>query len=165
MNCKQVREQFFDLASAPAVGSPAVDEHLRACGECAAKLTELRQTMSLLDEWRAPEPSPYFDARLRARLRDEAEAPRTFAGWLRDAFSPFTQAGRRVALAASLALLMVAGVSLFQSTDSLRQGYGQPAEVPAVRGTAVADLQALDKNKDLYADFDLLDDVDVEVNQ
>ena len=160
MNCKQVREQFFDLASAPAVGSPAVDEHLRACGECAAKLTELRQTMSLLDEWRAPEPSPYFNARLRARLRDEVEAPRTFAAWLHDAFSPFTQVGRRVALAASLALLMVAGVSLFQSTDSLRNN-PPAAEVNAVRGTAVADLQALDKNNELYADFDLLDDVQV----
>jgi anti-sigma factor RsiW len=158
MNCKQVREQFFDLASAPATGSPAVDEHLRACGECAAKLTELRQTMSLLDEWRAPEPSPYFNARLRARLRDEVEAPRTLAAWLRDAFSPFTQAGHRVVLAACLMLLMVAGVSLFQSTD--RHNTTDAVEVQQ-RGTAVADLQTLDKNKDLYADFDLLDDVQV----
>jgi hypothetical protein len=29
-------------------------------------------------------------------------------------------------------------------------------------GTAVADLQALDRNDDLYADFDVLDEVQVQ---
>jgi hypothetical protein len=29
-------------------------------------------------------------------------------------------------------------------------------------GSAVADLQALDRNDDLYADFDVLDDVQVQ---
>ena len=28
--------------------------------------------MALLDEWQVPEPSPYFDVRLHARLREEA---------------------------------------------------------------------------------------------
>ena len=31
-----------------------------------------------------------------------------------------------------------------------------------VPGTAVGDLQALDKNHDIYADFDLLDDLQVQ---
>lgn len=36
---------------------------------------------------------------------------------------------------------------------------------PAVEpGTAVGDLQALDKNHDLYSDFDLLDDLQVQHN-
>src|SRR5947208_15120339 len=113
MNCKQVHEQFFDLASIPA-GSPAVDEHLRACDDCAAKLAQLRQTMSLLDEWQSPEPSAYFDARLRARLREEAQSPRTWTAWIHDAFSPFTNLGRKVALVSCMAVLMVVGVSLFQ---------------------------------------------------
>jgi hypothetical protein len=34
--------------------------------------------------------------------------------------------------------------------------------VAASPGTAVSDLQALDKNHDLYADFDLLDDLEVQ---
>ena len=31
--------------------------------------------MALLDEWQAPEPSPYFDVRLQARLREEMAKP------------------------------------------------------------------------------------------
>ena len=30
--------------------------------------------MALLDEWQAPEPSPYFDVRLNARLREERQS-------------------------------------------------------------------------------------------
>ena len=41
--------------------------------------------------------------------------------------------------------------------------------IPAAPGTAVGDLQALDKNEDLYANFDVLDDLqvqsDVDANQ
>ncbi len=149
MNCTRVREEFFNPA-----GSPAVDEHVRACSACAAELAALRRTMALLDEWHAPEPSPYFDARMRARLRDEAAAPRTWRARLAEAVSPFTVAGRRTALAATMAVLMVTGVALFQTSHPLT-----PRETPvaAQPGTAVADLQALDKNHDLFTDFDLLD--------
>jgi hypothetical protein len=31
-------------------------------------------------------------------------------------------------------------------------------------GTAVSDLQTLDKNHDMYSDFDLLDDLDLQQN-
>ena len=158
MNCKQVREEFFGLASG-ATASPAVDDHVRHCADCAQKLTEFRQTMSLLDEWKAPEPSPYFDARLRARLR-EVEEPRTIGAWLRDAISPFTATGRRVALGIAMTLLLGVGVALFQPNHPVvQQTAKNPPPVVAQTGTAVADLQALDKNADLFENFDLLDDV------
>jgi hypothetical protein len=44
-------------------------------------------------------------------------------------------------------------------------GHFGPAPAIAERvtpGTAVGDLQALDKNEDLYANFDLLDDLQVQ---
>jgi hypothetical protein len=154
MKCKQVREEFFGLASATAA-SPAIDDHVRHCVECGQKLAEFRQTMSLLDEWKAPEPSPYFDARLGARLR-EVEAPRTVGAWLRDAISPFTATGRRVALGIAMTLLLGIGVALFQPSHSPKQAASNP---PVATGSAVSDLQALDKNADLYENFDLLDDV------
>jgi hypothetical protein len=156
MNCKQVREEFFGLASG-ATASPAVGDHVRHCADCAQKLAEFRQTMSLLDEWKAPEPSPYFDARLRARLR-EVEEPRTIAAWLRDAISPFTATGRRVALGVAMALLLGVGVALFQPSHPVQQA-SVPVTPVAKTGSAVADLQALDKNADLFENFDLLDDV------
>ena len=154
MNCKQVREEFFNPA-----GSPAVDEHLRACAACANELAALRRTMTLLDEWQAPEPSPYFDARLRARLREEALAPRTWREWLRDAVSPFTAIGRGAALVATMGVLLAAGVTLFQGTHEVRVDLpNTPTIAAAATGTAVGDLQALDKNQELLTDFDLLDD-------
>ena len=156
MKCKQVQEEFFGLASGASV-SPAIDEHIHGCAECAQKLAEFRQTMSLLDEWKAPEVSPYFDARLQARLR-EAEEPRTLGAWLRDAISPFTATGRRVALGIAMVLLLGVGVALFQPSQPTDKVANVVTSAPKT-GSAVADLQALDKNSDLFENFAMLDDV------
>jgi hypothetical protein len=54
--------------------------------------------------------------------------------------------------------MMVVGISVFR--DQL-----PPTSDNAVStepGTAVGDLQALDKNHDLYSDFDVLDDLQVQ---
>jgi anti-sigma factor RsiW len=162
MKCEEVRELMPDLAAGLAEVTPQVekkiDEHLASCGACARKLEEFRQTMALLDEWKAPEPSPYFDVRLQARLREEMAKPQ--AGWL----AWF----RRPVLAAALTVLMGVGIGLFLTNDGGR--YTPNKEVVAVvepppqaePGTAVGDLQALENNHDLYADFDLLDDLQVQ---
>ncbi|MCI0355833.1 MAG: hypothetical protein L0099_12450 [Acidobacteria bacterium] len=158
MNCKQLKDSLLDLAQTPAgtaASPPALprdaQEHLRACPACAGELEALRRTMSALDEWKAPEPSPYFDSRLRARLRTEAT---TGPGLL--------QFLRRPALAAAFTLLLVAGLFLFQG-GNLVTPPGPTVEKPpqAMASTgAVADLQTLDSNYDLYADFELLDELE-----
>jgi hypothetical protein len=116
----------------------------------------MRSTMALLDEWQAPEPSPYFDVRLQARLREEMSKPS--AGWL--------QWFRRPVLAAALTVLMGVGVGLiFTRSSGIRPGTDISISNnfgPAEPGTAVSDLQALDRNHELYADFELLDDLDVQ---
>jgi hypothetical protein len=127
---------------------------LQSCAECAGKLEEFRKTMALLDEWQAPEPSPYFDVRLQARLREEMAKPA--AGWLHWI--------RRPALAVSLAAIMVIGISLFHGDGIVRNPVTSATNVQVQPGTAVGDLQALDKNHDLYADFDMLDDLEVQSN-
>ena len=66
-----------DLAAGLTAVTPEIKAHLDSCGECAGKLEAFRQTMSLLDEWQAPEPSPYFDVRLNARLREERQRKAT----------------------------------------------------------------------------------------
>jgi anti-sigma factor RsiW len=150
MKCNEIHELMPDLATGSTGVSPEVSEHLQACADCAGTLAEFRKTMLLLDEWEAPEPSPYFDTRFQARLREEkAKQPSGWFAWL-----------RRPALAASLAVLAVVGVTVFEN------GGGKPpanqAAVVTVPGTAVGDLQALDKNHDLYSDFDVLDDLQVQ---
>ena len=116
--------------------------------------------MALLDEWQAPEPSPYFDVRLQSRLREHQER----VGWW--------QWIRKPALALALTLLMAVGLTFVgrghklvgdQPTDvSILRPTAPPG--PALPGTAVGDLQALDKNHELYADFDVLDDLEVQGN-
>ncbi len=158
MKCEDIREMIPDVASGLMEITPEIGGHLAGCGACAGKLEEFRQTMALLDEWQAPKPSPYFDVRLQARLREEMAKPQ--AGWL----GWF----RRPVLAAALTVLMAIGVGLFltQNGSIYNPKNKEVAQVESQTqsgpGTAVSDLQALERNHDLYADFDLLDDLEVQ---
>jgi hypothetical protein len=75
---------------------------------------------------------------------------------------------RRPVLAAALTVLMAVGVGLFfnKSDGGYKPGDNIIAandQMPSAEpGTAVSDLQALEKNHDLYSDFDLLDDLEVQ---
>lgn len=135
-------------------GQPTGDEgkHLESCGTCAQELKAMRATMALLDEWQTPEPSPYFDTRLQARLREEMAKPQ--AGWL--------HWFRRPVLAAALTVLLGVGVGVFFTRNTAKYKHTQEASMTAPVGTAVSDLQTLDKNHDMYSDFDLLDDLELQ---
>src|SRR4051794_41861372 len=80
MNCHEVKEQMLEMMAGE--NPPQAVAHLRGCEACAKELASMRSTMALLDEWQAPEPSPYFDAKLRARLKAEPEPVRGWRQWL-----------------------------------------------------------------------------------
>jgi hypothetical protein len=161
MNCDEMRERIPDVAAGLTEMNPGESQHVASCAGCAGKLAEFRQTMALLDEWQTTEPSPYFDMRLQARLREEMAKPQ--AGWV--------QWFRRPVLAAALTLLMGVGVGMFFIRGWEGSGTSNPISDNfgiAEPGTAVSDLQALDSNHDQYSDLELLDDLQVqpdEVNQ
>jgi len=170
MDCKHVQELLPDILLGPAAGlepsTPEIEKHLASCAACSNQLAELRKTMVLLDEWQAPEPSPYFDTRLQARLREEMARPRL--AWY-ERLLPRMLPGLRnhpVWLTSAAAVIFVAAVavgnkSYIVQTDEIATN--PPAlTVPVQPGTAVGDLQALEKNDDLYADFDMLDDLQVQ---
>jgi len=72
---------------------------------------------------------------------------------------------RRPALAVALTVLMGVGVGIFFIHGGGVHGPGGDGPVAAVDiqpGSAVGDLQALDKNHELYSDFELLDDLEVQ---
>jgi predicted anti-sigma-YlaC factor YlaD len=153
MKCNEIREMLPDLAAGFTAPVAEVNDHLRSCTDCAETLNEFRQTMALLDEWQTPEPSPYFDTRLQARLREEAaKQPVSWLAWL-----------RRPVLAASIAIALVAGTTLF-----IEHRDGGQVPGPITPGTAVSDLQVLDVNHDVLSDSDpdsaasLLDDLQVQ---
>jgi predicted anti-sigma-YlaC factor YlaD len=153
MNCRNIHDQLQDVALGIATAPPEVEAHLAECRECADSLLSLRATMNLLDEWKAPEPSPFWDVRMQARLREEQH--KASAGWL--------QWFRRPALSVAAALSLVAGIGLYQAGRFMSAGENPPVianRIPVPTGTAVADLQFLDKNSDLLQNFDALDDMD-----
>lgn len=159
-NCEEVREQLLNLANPAAELPAAAGEHLRACSACQAELEKLRQTWSLLDEWRAPEPSPYFDSRLQARMREEQArvrdnevAPQAtgILAWLGVRWQP--------ALAGILTLVLVVAVAIFRIAGTQQNVAIGPEPTPQA-SPAVYDLQNLDKNADVYNNFDMLYDDD-----
>jgi predicted anti-sigma-YlaC factor YlaD len=162
MNCTQIRELLPDLAAGmdASTPEPEVEKHIASCAGCAAHLRELQKTMALLDEWQAPEPSPYFDTRLQARLREEMARPAT--GWLNS-----LNWLRRPAWAMSLAAVIFAGALFVGSKSYIFQTEAIATKPPSLGlpvqpGTAVGDLQALERNDELYADFDVLDELQVQ---
>jgi len=152
MKCDEVRERMPDMAAGFSQPTGNEGKHLKSCASCAEELNAMRATMALLDEWQAPEPSPYFDTRLQARLREEMAKPQ--AGWL--------HWFRRPVLAAALTVLFGVGVGLFFTRNAGIMKPRAPIAEMEGPGTAVSDLQALDKNHDMYSDFELLDDLDLQ---
>jgi anti-sigma factor RsiW len=152
MNCEKVRTDLMEaVLSGPESVSSALREHLQGCSACSAELASFQQTMSLLDEWKAPEPSPYFSSRLRARVREEAAtSSASWFGWI-----------RRPMVATAAVALLALGAGLLQI------GHWTPGRVTmagndgivrsSATETAVGDLQYLDGNADLFSEFDALD--------
>jgi anti-sigma factor RsiW len=153
MKCEQLRQEFMEaVLGGIETASPETQQHLHTCPACAAEFASLQQTMSLLDEWQAPEPNPYFATRLQARMREDALSPsHNWFAWL-----------RRPSLAAAAAVLIAVGVGLLElnpfdhDNNTLATKDGAVVRTNAA-GTAVSDLQYLDKNADLFSDFDALD--------
>jgi hypothetical protein len=154
MHCNEIRERMPEVAA--GFGELTVDEgkHMESCAACAGQWKSMRATMALLDEWKAPEPSPYFDVRLQARLREEMAKPQV--GWLHWL--------RRPVLAAALTVLMGVGIGVFFISDGSPYHGKDQAWADAAPGSAVSDLQSLEKNHDLYSDFEVLDDLDLQQN-
>src|SRR5215831_4299592 len=127
MNCKDVRENLIELL-AEGQADPAVATHVKECSACAGELEGLRKTMALMDEWEAPEPSPYFLTRLQAHVREEqTKAPTNpVLAWL-----------RRPVLAVSAAVALIAGGLTYRMIVP-KGPDTQPTQ-------AVVDVESLDK--------------------
>ena len=138
MNCNDVRENLIELLTdGPA--DPQVKAHVSQCSACTEELGSMRKTMALMDEWEAPEPSPYFLTRLGAHVKEEREkSPRRMFGWL-----------RRPMLAAALATVLAAGGVVYRLTVA----------TPPPDNGALADIESLDKNHDLLIDTDLVNEL------
>jgi hypothetical protein len=154
INCKVCQSHLPDLLLDEefAAANPEIALHLHTCDSCRTELEEIRATYELLDEWRVPEPSPYFDSRLYARLREvEAAQPESLLERLH-AFLLFSTGRQlRPALAGVLMLMLLIGGGIFAELYRAGHGNGQPAA-----SATVNDLRILDNNDQALQQMDQL---------
>ena len=151
MNCKDCQSVLLDLLLDPgASADTAARSHIESCPQCAQELKSLQSTFALLDTWKAPEPSAYFDQKLAVRLREEqAKAP---AGWFERLKTRLIfNTGRqfRPVLAGAMALILAVGGGTVANISGLLQTKTQAS-------AAVQDLQILDKNDQALQAMDQL---------
>ena len=150
-NCKTCQAALPDLLFDPAAPrSSAARAHIAACADCARSLAAFEATFSLLDTWKVPEISPYFDQKLAVRMREEQASPAP--GWVeRIRTRLLLNTGRqlRPALATAMALLLIAGGGTVGITTLQ---HPQVVHVSA----AVNDLQILDRNQQALQQVDQL---------
>ncbi len=73
MNCGRIESQWIDYLDGrvSAAERREVEQHLAACASCRARVEGFRGVWKVLEETPAPEPSAWFDARLRQRIAAE----------------------------------------------------------------------------------------------
>jgi len=154
-NCKETQERLPDLLLDPASVPPAVEEHVASCANCQDELGSLVRTFNALDEWTAPEPSPYFDTRLHARVREaQAAAPEGFFERMRSFLLFSTGRQLRPALAGALALALLVSGGSFLGVHGIHGA-------KITDSATVDDLKILDNNAQALQQMDqLLDDND-----
>jgi hypothetical protein len=152
MICHNYKSALPELLLNPAAPSNAtVCEHLKSCPACNEEFQSLEATFALLDNWQAPEPSPYFDQKLAVRLREEQALPP--AGWFERMRSRLLfNTGRqfRPAVAGALALVLLVAGGTFADLS----GFPYPDKEPV--SATVNDLQILDKNDQALQTMSLL---------
>ena len=154
IDCTACTSMLPDLFLEGRALPPEVSAHLAECQGCLQEWTELRATFALMDEWSAPEPSPYFDTRMHARLR-EAQAAAPEGLWERFTIFLHFGTGRqlRPAVVGALGLAMLQGGGT--ATTILTHHASSSTASPTVN-----DLKIYDNNAQALQQMDLLDDGD-----
>src|SRR6202045_964297 len=115
MSCSRMEKQMMPYVDGRLkIGEQReVEAHLAACPACRLRVNEFRAVSGLLDELPQIEPSPAFDARVRARVAAE---PVTQSWWSVFAPSP------RAAFAASMLLLAAIWIGSHSSNVNTTSG-------------------------------------------
>jgi len=150
-NCTGMDAKLATLLLDPASAPPRLLAHMEECESCRRQLDELRATMTLMESWKAPEPSPYFLTRLEARISEErASQPASWFALLRARWEYGTGTHvRPLAAMAMTFMLLVGGGAYLGITD-----WNQPA-LPG-QAAVVRDLQTMDSNAQLLDQLEAL---------
>ena len=152
MTCPEMNKNLADLFLESRPLSDEARKHIAECAGCADEMAAMEKTWKLLDQWQAPEPSAFFDAKLYARLRaEQTTAPASFFERAKAWLLYTSNLQMRQIAAGALATLLVIGGGTFALVDSQ-----QPAPLPQTSAT-VRDLQSYDGNAQLFQQLNALD--------
>lgn len=160
--CAGMESKLAGLLLDPETASAKVREHVDGCEGCREELKTLKATVTLLDGWEAPEPSPYFMTRMEARTREElASAPagwlgRKVAGW-RAGFIYGPHAHVRPLAAMALTIVLLLGGGTYLGVTNWDQTITPPGQAAVVH-----DLQTMDNNAQLLDQLEALSSNDTE---
>ena len=154
MKCKKLESSaiaYVDGKLAPPRRA-GVEAHLAVCPACRERVRGFPQVMGLLDEWQNVEPSPFFQTRLTARLKEEAASQSWWSSlWQERALRP--AAGSVFAVALAIVVTVAVAVLRYAPAPAPREEGGGTQTV-AVASTAAED-------QPLYQDLPLLEDWEV----
>ncbi len=162
MTCDKLQAFLPDMVLGSAYVPADARQHLVDCSTCQKNWNELQATMRLLDTWEAPAPSPYFDVRMAARLREEKNSKSP--GWLERMRARFlfdSNLHLRPAMAAAFALLLVVGAGSYEGFVSLNRTE-QPRQTVSA---TVNDLELLDSNAQTLQELAAFDNTDAAAGQ
>ena len=151
MTCPEMKNKMAEAVYESRPLPEQARKHIAECAGCATELAEMEATWKLLDEWQAPAPSAFFDAKLYARLRTEQTIPpasffERAKAWL--LYSSNLQ--MRQLAAGALATVLVIGGGTFALLD-----YETAPAAPT--SATVRDLQSYDGNAQLFQQLNALD--------
>ena len=153
MTCPEIKNNLAEVVYESRPLPEEIRKHLAECAGCTAELAEMEAAWKLLDEWQAPEPSAFFDAKLYAKLRTEPAKARASlwerakAWWLYS-----TNLQMRPVTAGALAMVLAVGGGTFALLDH--------ETAPPPTSATVRDLQSYDGNAQLFQQLNALDEDD-----
>lgn len=159
MICRKLETEFKkampDLLLDPERVPAAVRTHVDECADCRKELAELQATMTALDGWEAVEPSPFFDARMVARMKEERAArPAGLLERIRTRMAFGSNHQMRALAMGALAVLMLIGGGTYAGLQGFRPS---TTVTPSGASATVRDLQSMDTNAQLFQQMDSLD--------
>ena len=157
MNCRDLELNaiaFLDGKLAPSERR-AVEEHLAACPSCRERVQGFSSVMGLLGEWHDIQPSPFFQTRLAARLKEEPVSQSWWQTLWKEAMDRPLRPAARPVFAVALAAVMVVAVAVLQYSPAPLD----PEPSGATPGVTLASASADDLP--LYQELPLLEDYEV----
>ena len=158
MICRKVKANLENLLFDPESVPADVRNHVKDCATCSQELASLEATMNLMNDWQAPEPTPYFDSKLAVRLREEQRAePAGFLERMRARVLFGSNVHLRPIAVGALALLIIIGGGTYAGLMSSNSA--------TVKTSAtVEDLKSLDDNAQVFQQLSSLDQNDQDDN-